>query len=451
MVLCAGLYPLVLLGLLHAVLGTRVRASRSGLLDTTIQTTAVAVVMWVLIAEPAIAGPTGTGTDLAWVLGRALGNLLIFGGLVRLGTTVGGNSTVLHAIATAYLVAIIWPAAAAAVTGDPPLPTLVALDPGSVPGFVIVGLVALHPSMRLASHISAKRPGATRSSRCRTSRRWCSRCLTVPAPGGLGPHDRSPEPGPSIVPVPALAHGVTGDLVRRPDGDARPADQPPGHHATSSPACRTGARSSAAARLADPEPAGAAAARPRPFQGRQRRPRSPGRRRAAGPGRPAPGGPAGAGTCSPGSVATSSRSCWTTPGAPRPRSWRTPRVQLLGDRSRSTPWPIHTDVSIGVALFPEHGEELSPCCAGPTSRCTRPSRTDRCTARRPDGGRTGGPGWRRGVPRRLGTGQLVLHYQPKVDLTTGRRSGVEALVRWQHPTRGLLYPAAFLAWSRRPA
>ena len=41
-------------------------------------------------------------------------------------------------------------------------------------------------------------------------------------------------------------------------------------------------------------------------------------------------------------------------------------------------------------------------------------------------------------------GQLVLHYQPKVDLSTGQISGVEALVRWQHPTRGLLYPDFFL-------
>ncbi|HWJ81623.1 MAG TPA: EAL domain-containing protein [Nocardioides sp.] len=41
-------------------------------------------------------------------------------------------------------------------------------------------------------------------------------------------------------------------------------------------------------------------------------------------------------------------------------------------------------------------------------------------------------------------GELVLHYQPLVDLATGRTAGVEALVRWQHPTRGLLGPAAFL-------
>ncbi|MDQ1482932.1 MAG: diguanylate cyclase [Actinomycetota bacterium] len=41
--------------------------------------------------------------------------------------------------------------------------------------------------------------------------------------------------------------------------------------------------------------------------------------------------------------------------------------------------------------------------------------------------------------------QLVLHYQPKVDLDGGDVHSVEALVRWEHPTRGLLYPDAFLS------
>jgi len=45
----------------------------------------------------------------------------------------------------------------------------------------------------------------------------------------------------------------------------------------------------------------------------------------------------------------------------------------------------------------------------------------------------------------LVTGQLRLHHQPQVCATTGRVCGVEALVRWQHPTRGLLMPSAFLA------
>jgi len=40
--------------------------------------------------------------------------------------------------------------------------------------------------------------------------------------------------------------------------------------------------------------------------------------------------------------------------------------------------------------------------------------------------------------------QLVLHYQPKISLATGEVVGVEALVRWDHPTRGLVYPDSFL-------
>jgi diguanylate cyclase (GGDEF)-like protein/PAS domain S-box-containing protein len=40
--------------------------------------------------------------------------------------------------------------------------------------------------------------------------------------------------------------------------------------------------------------------------------------------------------------------------------------------------------------------------------------------------------------------ELLLHYQPKVNLKTGAITGVEALVRWQHPERGLLLPDQFL-------
>jgi diguanylate cyclase (GGDEF)-like protein len=44
----------------------------------------------------------------------------------------------------------------------------------------------------------------------------------------------------------------------------------------------------------------------------------------------------------------------------------------------------------------------------------------------------------------ISSDQLVLHYQPKVDLRSGRVTSVEALLRWRHPTRGLLFPDAFI-------
>ena len=44
----------------------------------------------------------------------------------------------------------------------------------------------------------------------------------------------------------------------------------------------------------------------------------------------------------------------------------------------------------------------------------------------------------------INNNQLRLHYQPKANMRTGEVYGAEALVRWQHPERGLLYPGEFL-------
>jgi diguanylate cyclase (GGDEF)-like protein/PAS domain S-box-containing protein len=54
---------------------------------------------------------------------------------------------------------------------------------------------------------------------------------------------------------------------------------------------------------------------------------------------------------------------------------------------------------------------------------------------------------RDGIPR----GELVLHYQPKIDLATRRTVGVEALVRWRHPRDGLLMPGQFIPEAEESA
>ena len=47
---------------------------------------------------------------------------------------------------------------------------------------------------------------------------------------------------------------------------------------------------------------------------------------------------------------------------------------------------------------------------------------------------------RRAIDKR----ELVVHYQPQADLLTGEVHSVEALVRWDHPDRGLLPPIEFI-------
>ena len=49
----------------------------------------------------------------------------------------------------------------------------------------------------------------------------------------------------------------------------------------------------------------------------------------------------------------------------------------------------------------------------------------------------------------LEKGEFVVHYQPKVDLLTGKVHGVEALIRWQHPERGLVPPDEFIPLVER--
>ena len=50
----------------------------------------------------------------------------------------------------------------------------------------------------------------------------------------------------------------------------------------------------------------------------------------------------------------------------------------------------------------------------------------------------------RGLGRALDRQEFILHYQPKIDLETGVMVGVEALIRWRHPKRGLLPPTEFV-------
>jgi diguanylate cyclase (GGDEF)-like protein len=108
---------------------------------------------------------------------------------------------------------------------------------------------------------------------------------------------------------------------------------------------------------------------------------------------------------------------------------------------------VHIDASIGIALFPEHARDALGLLQRADVAMYEAKRT-----------RTGHEVY---LPERdhhsrrrlellgelrdgLADGQLVLHYQPKAEIATGAVRGVEALVRWAHPRRGLLMPTDFL-------
>ena len=103
--------------------------------------------------------------------------------------------------------------------------------------------------------------------------------------------------------------------------------------------------------------------------------------------------------------------------------------------------------SIGIAAHPEHGSDLAALLRHADvamyeakRRRSAPSATPpRSTATAATACRSA----RTSIARSSG-GEFVLHYQPKCDACTGAAIGVEALVRWQHPERGLLFPDAFL-------
>src|SRR3977135_2724721 len=118
------------------------------------------------------------------------------------------------------------------------------------------------------------------------------------------------------------------------------------------------------------------------------------------------------------------------------------KVHSIGERR------LRITVSIGVSTYPDNGEDADTLIKNADTAMyhAKQSGRDNCQFFRPDMGlnvveRQSLEGRLRYALERQ---ELLLHYQPKVNLKTGAMTGVEALVRWQHPERGLLLPGQFL-------
>jgi len=113
---------------------------------------------------------------------------------------------------------------------------------------------------------------------------------------------------------------------------------------------------------------------------------------------------------------------------------------------------IDVGASIGIALFPDHAREKEALlrCAdvamyeaktGPASIALYDSENDHNSIRYLT--LTGE------LRRAIEEERLYLEYQPKLDLTTGRICGAEALARWDHPTLGAIPPEEFIPQAER--
>ena len=108
---------------------------------------------------------------------------------------------------------------------------------------------------------------------------------------------------------------------------------------------------------------------------------------------------------------------------------------------------LHSSVSVGIALFPDNGPDLSTLLRKADIAMYKAKTSGEGVHLYGSGDYTDGAARLAMVEElrtAIGTDQLVLHYQPKIDLATGDVHAVEALVRWDRSRRGLLYPDAFL-------
>lgn len=109
---------------------------------------------------------------------------------------------------------------------------------------------------------------------------------------------------------------------------------------------------------------------------------------------------------------------------------------------------LHVTTSIGISLFPEDGANAETLIKNADTAMYHAKKKGknnfqffnsemnaRAVARQ-----TTEVGLRRAIER----DEFVLHYQPKVDLESGKVTGAEALIRWQHPQRGTVLPESFI-------
>jgi diguanylate cyclase (GGDEF)-like protein len=113
---------------------------------------------------------------------------------------------------------------------------------------------------------------------------------------------------------------------------------------------------------------------------------------------------------------------------------------------------LHVGASIGIAVLPEHAKDAPELLRradvamyqAKVAHSGREVYASHRDTHKPDSLALASE-----LPDAIASGQLVLYFQPKADTTSGRIVGMEGLVRWQHPRRGLQPPSDFVGLAEQ--
>jgi diguanylate cyclase (GGDEF)-like protein len=122
--------------------------------------------------------------------------------------------------------------------------------------------------------------------------------------------------------------------------------------------------------------------------------------------------------------------------------WRAAQFSLQLDERH-----VNVTSGIGFSRFPADGSDVDTLLNAANTALRQAKRTGR-GGLQPFSADASGSGndflLEHDLGRAIENGELELHYQPKIDLATERVVGVEALVRWRHPVRGMVGPNEFI-------
>ena len=108
---------------------------------------------------------------------------------------------------------------------------------------------------------------------------------------------------------------------------------------------------------------------------------------------------------------------------------------------------VEVGASLGVAMYPQHGEdELDLITHSDAAMYEAKRKKLGVVVYKPEmgEGKSESIALKGELRRAISEGEMILHYQPKIDISSNSVIGVESLVRWQHPRLGLVYPDTFI-------